>query len=151
MKKSIVFLLLFFTIIMIYAQNKSFYYSPEENNLLMIRVNIWGQVHNPQSILIPDGTDLISAISFAGGPTENANTMGIVLLRANGEKVKCNINKYRDENDRRNNPILKPGDTIIIGSNFLYVFTKGITYIYQTAVIVYTAFQIWNIWSSFSK
>ncbi len=145
-------LLIIFIIILIslslFSQNKSFYYTPEEENLLMIRVNIWGQVHNPHSILVPDGTDLITAISYAGGPTINANTSGVILLRANGEKVKCNINKYKSENDRKNNPILKPGDTVILKSNFLFKLTKSISFIYQTAVIVYTAFQIWNIWDT---
>ena len=39
---------------------------------LAIKVHIWGQVHRPGRYLVPDGTDLVGLISFAGGPTSGA-------------------------------------------------------------------------------
>ena len=40
---------------------------------LLIKVNVWGFVAKPGQYLVPSGTDLISLISFAGGPMKARN------------------------------------------------------------------------------
>ncbi|MFQ5640228.1 MAG: hypothetical protein ACE5IR_19790, partial [bacterium] len=40
---------------------------------ILIKVNVWGLVGGPGQYLVPRHTDLISLISFAGGPQEGAN------------------------------------------------------------------------------
>ncbi len=152
MKKVISMIILFcFFVTYVFPQivPGTFYFSPEEQEMMLIRVNVWGNVVKPGSVLVPDGTDLIGAISFAGGPGDDSDTRSIMLIHADGSKVKCSIGKYHKEEDRRHNPILKPGDTIIIPNNFWYTFTRGVSFIYQVAVIFYTVFQIWDMADTF--
>ncbi len=56
------------------------YYLGEQDELL-IKVNIWGFVQNPGQYMVPNGTDLISLISFAGGPREQAKLNKVKLIR----------------------------------------------------------------------
>lgn len=150
MKKVLILtVLLSFLFLVIFPQDmKSFYFSPEEENMLMIRVNVWGQVNNGSSILVPDGTDLITAISYAGGPTVNAELTNITVIRSDGSRLKCNVAKFKDEKDRKNNPILKPGDTIILKSNTIYTISRTLQFIYQVAVIVTSVVSVWNLWDT---
>ncbi len=56
------------------------YYLGEQDELL-IKVNVWGFVQNPGQYMVPNGTDLISLISFAGGPREQAKLNKVKLIR----------------------------------------------------------------------
>lgn len=56
------------------------YYLGEQDELL-IKVNIWGFVQKPGQYMVPNGTDLISLISFAGGPKEQAKLKNIKVIR----------------------------------------------------------------------
>ena len=56
------------------------YYLGEQDELL-IKVNIWGFVQKPGQYMVPSGTDLISLISFAGGPREQAKLKNIKVIR----------------------------------------------------------------------
>ncbi len=58
----------------------SLYYLGEKDELL-IKVNIWGFVQKPGQYMVPNGTDLISLISFAGGPREEARLNNVKLIR----------------------------------------------------------------------
>ncbi len=142
-----IILLLSFAFVYIFPQTfpGDYYFSPEERNMLLIRVNVWGNVKSAGSVLVPDGTDVMGAISFANGPSQDANTQSVTLIHADGKREKLNLTKYRNESDRRNNPILKPGDTIVVPASGWFGFTRAVSFIYQVAVIFYTVFQIWNI------
>ena len=56
------------------------YYLGKEDELL-IRVNIWGFVLRPGQYMVPKDTDLISLISFAGGPLEQAKIKTVKIIR----------------------------------------------------------------------
>lgn len=56
------------------------YFLGSEDELLM-RVNIWGFVRKPGQYMVPTDTDLISLISFAGGPVEQAKVKAIKIVR----------------------------------------------------------------------
>lgn len=56
------------------------YFLGSEDELLM-RVNIWGFVRKPGQYMVPSDTDLISLISFAGGPVEQAKIKAIKVIR----------------------------------------------------------------------
>lgn len=58
------------------------YFLGEQDELLM-RVNIWGFVRKPGQYMVPTDTDLISLISFAGGPVEQAKVKAVKIVRAN--------------------------------------------------------------------
>ena len=57
------------------------YYLGDEDELLM-KVNIWGFVRKPGQYMIPPNTDLISLMSFAGGPIEQAKIKSIKIVRS---------------------------------------------------------------------
>lgn len=57
------------------------YFLGEKDELLM-RVNIWGFVRKPGQYMVPTDTDLISLMSFAGGPVEEAKIKSIKIVRA---------------------------------------------------------------------
>lgn len=48
---------------------------------LLIKVNIWGFVRKPGQYMVPKDTDLISLISFAGGPLEQARIKKVKIIR----------------------------------------------------------------------
>src|SRR5512137_1114107 len=48
---------------------------------LLIPVNIWGFVQKPGQYMVPDNTDLVALLSFAGGPNENARLNEIRIIR----------------------------------------------------------------------
>ncbi len=56
------------------------YFLGAQDELLM-RVNIWGFVRKPGQYMVPTDTDLISLISFAGGPVEQAKVKAIKVVR----------------------------------------------------------------------
>jgi len=93
------------------------YYLGTEDELL-IPINIWGFVQKPGQYMVPNNTDLISLMSFAGGPTNGANTSGIQIVRSDpryGNRVwKVNVKKYLETADDKLVPLLKPGDTVIV-------------------------------------
>ena len=53
-----------------------------EQDELLIKVNIWGFVRKPGQYMVPKDTDLISLISFAGGPLEQAKIKRVRIIRA---------------------------------------------------------------------
>jgi hypothetical protein len=63
-----------------YKNRAALYYLGEQDELL-IKVNIWGFVQKPGQYMVPSGTDLISLISYAGGPREQANLSRIKVIR----------------------------------------------------------------------
>jgi hypothetical protein len=64
------------------ARNRGAQYYLGQADELLIRVNIWGFVQKPGQYMVPKDTDLISLISFAGGPLEQAKMKSIKLIRA---------------------------------------------------------------------
>lgn len=144
MKKFLIVFVLITSSIIFSQEFRSYYYSPNEENVLMIRVNIWGYVNNPTTVLVPDGTDLITAISYAGGPKENANLNSVVIIHSDGSREICDLAKFKNEKSRRHNPILKPGDTVRIGGDFVYHLTRYLRDIYNVAVIANTVFILYT-------
>ncbi|MCF7858271.1 MAG: SLBB domain-containing protein [Candidatus Cloacimonetes bacterium] len=115
---------------------------------LKIRTYIWGQVRNPGLYIVPDDTDLLTLISSAGGPTENAKLSKIKIIRstAKGEKVVIvDLKEYLETGDADLIPILQPGDTIIISGSTYYAFTKAVNWLSQIAVILSVYVAISNI------
>ena len=53
-----------------------------ENDEILVPVNIWGFVRLPGQYFVPNNTDLISLLSFAGGPTEDAKISNIIDIKA---------------------------------------------------------------------
>ena len=111
---------------------------------LLVPVNIWGFVQRPGQYMVPNNTDLVSLLSFAGGPTEAAKISNIQIVRSNPPSdntvIKVNVKKYLETADEKLIPILKPGDTIIVkGTTFHWVskFFEFVSRLTVVAQIVY--------------
>ena len=115
---------------------------------LKIRTYIWGQVRNPGLYIVPDDTDLLTLISSAGGPTENAKLSKIRIIRSTieGEKViNVDMKEYLETGQTGLIPILEPGDTVIVSGSTYYAFTKAVNWLSQIAVILSVYVAINNI------
>ncbi len=101
------------------------YYLGSDDELL-VPVNIWGFVQKPGQYMVPNNTDLISLISYAGGPQSSAkiSKIRIVRIRSGMENqiIEVNVKKYLNTGKQEIIPVLKPGDTIIIkGTTFSWI------------------------------
>ncbi len=117
---------------------------------LSIKVNIWGFVAKPGQYLVPSDTDLISLISFAGGPRDGAKLNCVKIIRSknltDSTEVVMNVNiKEFIKNGKQSLiPLLQPEDTIIVSGstwhhvgNFLAFVTKLATLVQIYWWIVY--------------
>ena len=101
------------------------YYLGSDDELL-VPVNIWGFVQKPGQYMVPNNTDLISLISYAGGPQSSAkiSKIRIVRIRSGMENqiIEVNVKKYLNTGNQEIIPVLKPGDTIIVkGTTFSWI------------------------------
>jgi hypothetical protein len=138
------------------ANENKYYYNPEtflhryENvgESLLVSVNIWGQVENPGKYKVPDGTDVVSLISYAGGPNEYASLGKVKLSRpspSGGEYIEVDVGFYLENPEPGSIPVLKPGDTIYVPKNSKYAWKTAVEIVAQVAVITSTALLIYSI------
>lgn len=114
------------------------YYLGSEDELV-IKVNVWGFVSKPGQYLVPNNTDLVSLLSYVGGPLENANLKHIKLIRTSdkAEKVlRINVSEYLKNGNRKLIPKLLPEDTIIVPASKWYYVNKFFDFSSRVAIIV---------------
>lgn len=160
MKKIILFLifLMFSSVILAQIEGVTPAYNPASIYLysgtlagteqLKIKAYIWGQVKKPGLYIVPDNTDLLTLISSAGGPTENAKLSKIRIIRTTEEGDKViwvNMKKYLETGDPDLIPVLKPGDTVVVSGSTYYAFTKAVDWLAQIAIILSVYVAISNI------
>jgi hypothetical protein len=113
------------------------YYLGNEDELL-IPINIWGFVERPGQYMVPNNTDLISLLSFAGGPTESGKISNIKIVRSNQKEgnhvIDVNVKKYLETADARLIPVLKPEDTIIVKGTTFHWVSRFFEFISRLAV-----------------
>jgi len=106
----------------------------------MIKVFIWGQVELPGVYEVPDGTDLIAALSLAGGPTDHAKLSEVKIIRSEGtnsEVLTVNVKKFMTTGDLNLIPLLKPGDTVVVSGTVLRMFSRFASFVSQVAIVAY--------------
>ena len=104
---------------------------------LKINTYVWGQVYKPGLYIVPDDTDLLTLISLAGGPREDAKLTKIRIVRptAQGEKIIwIDLKKYIETGDEKMIPVLQPGDTVIVAGTIFYAFTRVADFLSKVAV-----------------
>ncbi|MFQ5707295.1 MAG: SLBB domain-containing protein [bacterium] len=125
------------------------YYLGSADELLM-KVNIWGFVRNPGQYLVPTDTDLISLISFSGGPIEDAKMKNIKVIRAGGHDghgknvkvIKVNVEQYINTGDESLIPALLPDDTIVVSGSTIHFIGKFFDFAAKLAVIAQIYFWV---------
>jgi hypothetical protein len=107
---------------------------------VQIDVNLWGFVNSPGHYRVPGSTSLVELLSFAGGPSAQARLVDIRIVHADTAQEKrvesYNLESYRDDGDLSQNPLLVPGDTIIVSGRALDVFFQAIGIITNIMVII---------------
>ena len=126
-------------------QNRGAQYYIGAEDELLIKVNIWGFVKLPGQYLVPSDTDLISLISYAGGPLEQARINKVKLIRTmgtnSGERViEVNVKKFLETGDMSLNPQLMPNDTIIVHATTYHWVLKGLDFVAKLGSITYFAY-----------
>ena len=112
---------------------------------LQFNVHIWGQVGNPGLYSVADGTDLVSLISLAGGPMEDAKLTEVILVRENGGRVSSfavNLRDLMSSSAQERIPVLEPGDTVIVPakwSHSLFRFSGILSVAALIANVIVTA------------
>ncbi len=81
-----------------------------ETGEVLINVHVWGEVVNPGTVQVPVGSDLVTAISAAGGPTGDAD-MGRVRLAGSLGESEFDLASFLD-GDGPPPPVLEPGITV---------------------------------------
>ena len=118
-------------------QGAQYYVFLGSDKELQMNVQIWGQVLRPGMYSVPQTTDLVGLISFAGGPTEYANLNNIRIVRTNPNPrvLKVNLKAYMDTGDSKRQPVLKPGDTVVIPGSLFYGFSRFVRVVAQLAIV----------------
>lgn len=96
-------------------------------NVLNIDVQVWGQVNRPGQYSVPDRTDLIGLISFAGGPTEDAKLKEVLVVRplASGAKVReIDVDAFIHSGNPQLIPELTPGDVVVVPASRSHKFVR---------------------------
>jgi polysaccharide export outer membrane protein len=114
------------------------YYLGEDDELL-VPVNIWGFVRLPGQYFVPNNTNLIALLSFAGGPSEDAKISNIRIIRNDlkqGSSVwRVDVKKYLESGDERLIPMLRPGDTIIVSGTTFHWISRFFEFVARLATI----------------
>ena len=125
----------------------AFYYGRGEG--VLIDVNLWGQVGKPGKYFVPYTTDLISLISIAGGPSNQAKLDEVRIVRYAQkdttviEKIaRVNITRFIEYGEQSHIPPLIRGDTVIVPGDALSVFQTFVQVVSNVSVILNTFFLI---------
>lgn len=125
-----------------------YFFGSRNSGQLMIKVNLWGKVSRPGLYEIPIKTDLVTLMSFAGGPIEKARLDNVKIIRSingNEEVIKINVKKFLNTGRRDIIPNLQPGDTILVAGSAMYLFSTTVTYLTQIMTAINFFFFITNI------
>ena len=109
-------------------------------------VNVWGFVHKPGQYMVPYETDLISLLSFAGGPREEARIKSIKLVRPGVGEVKSqvidiDVKNYLEKGNLSEIPILCPGDTVVVSGTSFHFIHQFFDFAIRIAALV----QVWAL------
>jgi len=126
-------------------QNRGAQYVIGNQDQLLIRVNIWGFVKMPGQYLVPTNTDLVSLISYAGGPLEDAQLKKIRLIRTamgdSSEKlISLNVKKFIESGNVTENPELLPNDTIVVPATSYHWVIKSLEFVSKLGSIAYFSY-----------
>lgn len=138
-------------------QNRGAQYQIGSDDELLIKVNIWGFVQAPGQYLVPRNTDLVSLISYAGGPSANAKLSKIKIVRTfeletngtNGKPqekiIEFDIKKFLETGDMNFNPLLMPNDMIMVKGTTGALIAKSFQILGQLAIIANLTYLIIRI------
>ena len=154
MKRNIAFLIMIIGFVCLFGQGAgggaagnvsafSFSGTLNEAGQLQMLTYIWGHIPRPGLYIVPDDTDVLTLISLAGGPTDDAKIRSIRIVRgspdSDGEVIFVDIKQYLETGDLSLIPILKPGDTVVVSGSTFWGFRRFV----QVLSNIATTLSIW--------
>ena len=120
-------------------------YITDEDGIIKMWVNVWGQVNEPGSYLVYDGVDLATLLSITGGPKSGANLKKIRLFRelpdASGNLThSIDLEKFLKSGDRGDFTRVLPNDTFVIPQS-------PMSYIVSNLSIINTLMNVYNLYT----
>ncbi len=103
-----------------YSLTEQSYFTDNLGNVLMY-VNIWGSVGKTGRFAVPSDTDIMTLLSFVGGPAPDAKLSKMIVYRKNPDEFGkqlyvINIKKMLKTGDTSEFVDLLPNDTIVMPS-----------------------------------
>ncbi len=110
-----------------------------DKNAIFITVNVWGKVRKPGQYNIPSGTDLLTLISAAGGPSERSrldNVRVVRLVNQREEILEVDVRRYLKTGDRSLIPEIEPGDTILVSGSAYNVLANAVDLVSKLGIML---------------
>ncbi len=120
-------------------QNRAAQYYLGARNAIHITINVWGQVLKPGQYHVPSGTDLLTLLSAAGGPTDRSRVDNVRIVRRYNQReeiLEVDVRRYLKTGDVSLIPELNPGDTIVVSGSVFNLVSRVIGVVGQLAVIL---------------
>lgn len=116
------------------------YFLGNQDQVLMA-VNVWGFVNVPGQYMVPLETDLVSLLSYAGGPKEDARIKRIRVVRTTAANdsstvIDVDVKNFVNIGDIKENPLLLPGDTVVVSGTTFHLVNKMFELGFRIAMIV---------------
>lgn len=119
------------------------YYNVAKPGELTMQVNVWGFVQHPGRYEVGNTIDLVQLLSFAGGPTQDADVEDVRIsriARRDGlvvtKEIRINLNKLEKIDEAK--LLLQPGDTVFL-DHTAWVTWRDVVSVVTTAAIVTAA------------
>ncbi len=122
--------------------------APGLDDMLTIDVNVWGEVSRPGRYTVPDYTDLLSLLSFAGEPTDDAKLDKIKIIRTldgREEVIHIDLKRFLATADANLIPPLLPEDTIILPYSSSKGWRRVVTIISSVSSVISLAVLIVSV------
>jgi len=118
-------------------------------NVVNIKVAVWGAVKSPGYYTIPNYTDAMTLITFAGGPSESADLRNIRIYRSGNDTLNPILTfNYEDiisEKELKTfkaAPPIKAGDVLVIPTEQKFSIRDYIQYGFSIVSILLSVYLI---------
>jgi len=121
------------------TRNRAAQYFLGDEDGIYITVNVWGKVSKPGQYNIPSGTDLITLLSVAGGPTDRSrldNVRIVRLVNQREEILEVDIRRYLETGDQSLIPEMQPGDTVIVSGSAYNVVSNVVDVVAKVGIFL---------------
>ena len=106
------------------------------DDVLLIKVNLWGHVLKPGIYSIPSSFGIIDLLSSAGGPLRSARLNEVRIIRKSQEVVTVNIAEFIKTGNHNLLVPLQPGDVIVVSGSISDIFGRIVGFMRDVAIIV---------------
>ncbi len=110
---------------------------------VFILIQVWGEVKSPGIYPVPTTTNLVEAISFAGGPTSRSDLDRVKLVKAlRGKSVMYyDVDAYI-KGEKRDPPILDSGDLVFVSQSLTSHIYDFVRFVAIVAGVAWSIYQI---------